>query len=315
MLNLTEEEIMKNWGVDNSDNPLVTVKTMTYNQEDFIAQTIEGVLKQKTTFPFEFLIHDDASTDNTASVVRQYAEKYPKIIKPIYEEENQYKKGTHHVKIDAAIKGKYLTLCEGDDYWIDDSKLQCQVSYMEKHPDCGATYTFAKAYIQQKGEYEKHLFGKKNQTFRKIMIFGNSVPNLTSCIRVDIYKKLEKELAPVSKNWLMGDLPKWLWITTNSKLVFIPRVTSVYRILKESAAHSQNPDKVKAFEQSAYDIREYFAKLNHKEEYLKKYQAHFDFIEGWQKRDFNMMKKSLKNLPWEDLNLKNCAKFLISCLK
>lgn len=121
-----------------SDDIVVSVICNTYNHENYIEQCIKGFLLQETNFKFEVLIHDDASTDKTAEVIRKYEKQYPDLIKPIYEEVNQY---SLHVGITANImlpkaKGKYFALCEGDDYWTDPKKLQKQVDYMESHPDC-----------------------------------------------------------------------------------------------------------------------------------------------------------------------------------
>jgi glycosyltransferase involved in cell wall biosynthesis len=92
---------------------------------------------QKTDFPFEIIIHDDASTDATADIIREYERKYPDIIRPIYQTENQYSKGQNAVLFTfKAAKGNYIALCEGDDYWIDPLKLQKQITEMEKHPEC-----------------------------------------------------------------------------------------------------------------------------------------------------------------------------------
>lgn len=137
MINRIQEDIMQNWGTSNSDQPLVSIKCMTYNHEKYIAQALEGFLMQETNFPFEILVHDDASNDKTADVIRAYEEKFPKIIKPIYETENQWSKGNraHHKQIDAMIKGKYIAVCEGDDFWTDPNKLQMQVDFLESHPD------------------------------------------------------------------------------------------------------------------------------------------------------------------------------------
>jgi len=116
---------------------LVSICCITYNHEDYIRSAIEGFLMQKTDFAFEIIIHDDASKDATADIIREYEEKYPDIIKPIYQTENQYSKGKEVTLFTLkAAKGKYIALCEGDDYWIDPLKLQKQVTEMEKHPDC-----------------------------------------------------------------------------------------------------------------------------------------------------------------------------------
>ena len=92
---------------------------------------------QITDFPFEIIIHDDASTDATADIIREYEMKYPDIIKPIYQTENQHSKGKKASTFTfRAARGKYIALCEGDDYWIDPLKLQKQIREMEKCPDC-----------------------------------------------------------------------------------------------------------------------------------------------------------------------------------
>ena len=117
--------------------PLVSVYCLAYNHEKYIRETLEGFMRQKTDFSYEVIVHDDASTDGTANIIREYAEKYPEIIKPIIQTENQYSKGLliFHSFIYPHIRGKYLAVCEGDDYWCDEYKLQKQVDWMEAHPD------------------------------------------------------------------------------------------------------------------------------------------------------------------------------------
>ena len=119
------------------DKIKVSIRCFTYNHERFIRQCLEGVVMQKTDFRFEAIVHDDASTDNTAAIIREYAEKYPDIIKPIYETENQYSKhdGSLTRIMNAHTRGKYIAMCEGDDYWTDPYKLQKQVDFLESHPD------------------------------------------------------------------------------------------------------------------------------------------------------------------------------------
>ena len=119
--------------------PKVSIICNTYNHEKYIAQALDSFLAQKTDFPIEVLVHDDASTDGTAAIVRQYAEKYPDIIKPILQTENQYQFRviTYTYQVPRA-QGKYIAFCEGDDYWTDPEKLQLQYDFMESHPDYSA---------------------------------------------------------------------------------------------------------------------------------------------------------------------------------
>lgn len=116
--------------------PLVSISCITYNQEKYISEAIEGFLMQKTVFPVEILIHDDASTDKTADIIREYEAKYPQLIKPIYQTENQFSQGNKPGKLNRIrARGTYLAMCEGDDYWTDPLKLQKQVNFLEANPE------------------------------------------------------------------------------------------------------------------------------------------------------------------------------------
>lgn len=124
---------------ESNDNPLVSIICLTYNHAPYIRECLDGFLMQKTDFPFEVIIHDDASTDGTTDIVKEYAVKYPNKIKPIIQTENQYSK--HHgfsyvIKscVDHCL-GKYIAFCEGDDYWIASYKLQKQVDFFDSNPD------------------------------------------------------------------------------------------------------------------------------------------------------------------------------------
>lgn len=130
----------------NNNTPVVSIICNTYNHEKYVADAIESFLIQKTDFPIEILIHDDASTDNTANIIKQYENKYPNIIKPVYQVENQYSKGDSIIsKIQYnRILGKYTALCEGDDYWDDPFKLQKQFDILEKHPEINLSAHAAK---------------------------------------------------------------------------------------------------------------------------------------------------------------------------
>lgn len=120
----------------NNNEIMVSVFMLSYNHENYIREAIESVLMQKTNFKFEIIIHDDASTDNSAQIIREYELKYPDIIKPIYQTENQYSKGVKIIfkYMYPLKKGKYIAVCECDDYWTDGTKLQRQVDFLENNP-------------------------------------------------------------------------------------------------------------------------------------------------------------------------------------
>ncbi|HIZ05877.1 MAG TPA: glycosyltransferase [Candidatus Phocaeicola gallistercoris] len=143
---------------------MVTIRCITYNHEPYIRQCLEGFVMQKTSFRFEAIVHDDASTDGTAAIIREYAEKYPDIIKPIYETENQYSKHDGSIRriMNAYTHGKYVAMCEGDDYWTDPYKLQKQVDFLESHPD----YVMCSHRFDQYYEDRHRLEKEKDDTFQ-----------------------------------------------------------------------------------------------------------------------------------------------------
>ena len=117
-------------------NPLVSICCQTYNHKNYISQAIDGFLMQKTNFPFEVLLRDDASTDGTSEIVKEYSEKYPNIINPLIYAENQWQKGVSPFRDNVKrATGKYIAICEGDDYWTDPLKLQKQVDFLEGHEE------------------------------------------------------------------------------------------------------------------------------------------------------------------------------------
>lgn len=130
--------------------PRVSVVVLTCNHELYIHETLEGIVTQQTNFPFEVIVHDDASSDRTPDIIKEYQKKYPHLIKPIFQTENQWFKGVNPIStyIFPHVSGEYIAFCEGDDYWTDPSKLQKQVDFMDHHPD----YTFCSHDVHMKYE-------------------------------------------------------------------------------------------------------------------------------------------------------------------
>ena len=237
--------------------PLVTIRCLVYNHEPYLRQCLEGFVMQKTNFYFEAIVHDDASTDGSAEIISEYADKYPDIIKPIFEKENLFSKkdGSLSRVMNEHTHGKYIANCEGDDYWTDPLKLQKQVDILEQNPEIGLVYTQAEAFNNNSiiGEISFEVKDAEH-----LLLYGNGIANLTTCYRRELLYAYLKEVDPGSKNWLMGDYPMWLWFMLHSKAYFLNEVTCRYRMLQNSASHSTNIHKVVAFEKSVLDIRVFF---------------------------------------------------------
>lgn len=137
---------------------LVTIFCTAFNHEKYIARTLSSFLNQKVSFEYEILIHDDASTDGTQDIIRLFADKNPQKIHAILQVENQFTKGVNFMRdiVMPYAKGKYVAVCEGDDYWLDEYKLQKQVDYMESHPEC--TLCFTNAMIENVQNGKRRVF-------------------------------------------------------------------------------------------------------------------------------------------------------------
>lgn len=245
----------------NNNIPTVSVCCITYNQEHYIAQTIEGFLIQKTNFPIEIIIHDDASTDNTKQIVSKYAEKFPALIIPIFQTENQYSKREGSILtrfVFPRAGGKYIAVCEGDDYWTDPQKLQKQVDFLENNPEYGLVYTKVRMYNQQENAYSRNTFGKPIKSFESLFL-SNSIPTATSLFRSSLLEEYYSDIFPFSTSWKMVDYPLWLSISHQSKLHLIDEITGIYRILPESASHSKKLNATLIFLNNVFDIKNFFA--------------------------------------------------------
>jgi glycosyltransferase involved in cell wall biosynthesis len=179
--------------------PLVSVLCTAYNHENYLPDAIEGFLKQRTTFPVEIIIHDDASTDSSAQIITDYATRYPSLIKPVLQRENQYSRGKRPMPLIAQIsQGKYVALCEGDDYWSADSKLQIQFDMLEARPDASACIHRADSLIEPENILRAGMFGppdvKSEYGIDDLICGENFVP--TASI--------------FAKRGILAELPLWL---------------------------------------------------------------------------------------------------------
>ena len=219
------------------DEIMVSISCLTFNHEKYVRKTLDGFLMQKTNFKFEVLVHDDASTDNTAAIIKEYEEKYPDIIKPIYQSENQYSK---RVKISwtyqyPRVKGKYIAYCEGDDYWTDEYKLQKQFDIMEKNEDCSICCHKVEC-INEKEEITKEHYPNipiekflDRRKFIEVILSSYQFQTSSYFVRANVLKQYNGVMPEFLKKLKVGDVGLLLLCSLSGSLCYIDEKMSVYR--------------------------------------------------------------------------------------
>lgn len=254
--NITKvEELFAN-GTDNCP-VMVSVKCLAYNQEKYIRQALDGFLMQKTNFKYEVIVHDDASTDSTAAIITEYAEKYPDIIKPLLEKENLFSKpdGDHiNQTILPALRGKYIALCEGDDYWTDPDKLQKQVDFMESHPDFTFCFHNAILHFENGSQPDKPFTNLETREYsEKELIDDWKAPTAAFLFPSKILNSPIYQQVLASKKLIVGDNPLMRTCMHYGRAYAFAEPMSVYRIQPTGATqHLNDLDNVlKLMEQEA----------------------------------------------------------------
>lgn len=221
------------------DRPLlVSIHCLVYNHEPFLRQCLDGFVMQQTNFRFEAVVHDDVSTDGSADIIRDYAAKYPDIIKPIFETENQYSKGygaLDHIMINACT-GKYIAMCEGDDYWTDPQKLQKQIDFLDSHSDYSMCFHNAIEHWEDNSNEDGLFSNIKDQDYTGKYIFENwIIPTASVVFRREVLT-CDYHLRLIENgHFCYGDI---LWFITAAKLGKLRGMSfcgSVYRRHKNGA--------------------------------------------------------------------------------
>ncbi len=211
---------------DTQELPLVTVRCITCNHVYFIKQCLDGIVMQQTNFRFEALIHDDASTDGTADIIREYANKYPDIIIPIIQVENQYSKrnGVITKVLNENTRGKYTALCEGDDFWTDPLKLQKQVDFLESHPEYSICFHNVDVIAEEglKTDLYNHLVERDYSIDEVLTVW--TIPTCSALIRSEVFK-----CTPRHKNFVVGDNVVFTNCARYGKLYCMNQKMAVYR--------------------------------------------------------------------------------------
>lgn len=230
MLMISEQEIKKTWKESYGLEPLVSISCTAYNHEKYIESALDSFLMQITNFPFEIVIHDDASTDHTAEIIHKYQEKYPSIINAIYETINQYSKhdGSLLRIINQNIRGKYIAFCEGDDYWVDNFKLQKQIDYLETHRDSSACVHNTKR-INLLTKKTDIMYSNEDRDLGFIDCVkggGQSFQTSSLIVRSELYLNKPKFTAAVPG---IGDYPNAIYYSMCGTIHYFHDIMSVYR--------------------------------------------------------------------------------------
>lgn len=264
----------------------VVCQCLTFNQSDYIGLTLNGFFSQRTDFPYLCLVVDDCSTDGEQDTIKDIINRNCDIKNAHHEEDEyayyiyvQHKTNTNcHIavcllkrnlfwkkeKTDIIRKLQtgcdYVAYCEGDDQWMDNMKLQKQVSYLDAHPQCGMVYT--RSYVcdeNNKIKYGYVIAHDMHNSYRELLQH-NLVATLNVCARLSVVKEYyaKKATWPESLNWKMGDYPLWLYIAHEYDVYFMEDVTSLYRISSGSMSRPKDVNKRIAYLQSIFDIQSFF---------------------------------------------------------
>lgn len=233
----SQQDILSGW--DHRSPPLASICCITYNHASYIQEAIDSFLMQETNFPFEILVHDDASTDGTTKIVLDYAQKYPEIIKPIIQTENQYTKGglINPRFVFPKTRGKYIALCEGDDYWTDNKKLQKQVAFLERNPGYVITYTNGQAF-DENGNLDVDFGASTRDLDAEELIKARSLHTLTTCFR-NVIKEIPLDLLSAR----YGDLIMWSLLGAHGKGKYLADIKPAAYRIHDGGVHSKKTRK------------------------------------------------------------------------
>lgn len=286
-----------------SNDIVVSVCCITYNHEPYIKDCLDGFLKQKTNFKFEVLIHDDASTDKTAEIIREYEEKYPDIIKPIYQTENQWSKG---VKISRAYnypraQGEFIAICEGDDYWYDEYKLQKQVDFLKQNPECIGTIAGAKIIDYSKNMSEQIYYPTEKSryiTLEEAIKHGTQYHTATYFFR----KSILEHNTFGELNLGFGDYTLVLNLALHGKVYAFHELFSVYRYATRGSWTDRNDFSVDGKINNRNKLEILYNKLNELTD--NEYKEQTDNI--LMRHDFEILRLSgkiseLKKPPYREI--------------
>ena len=243
------------------EKPVLSIVVVTYNQERYIAQTLESILGQDIPVGFEVIVGDDCSADSTAEILLSYQERYPNVLKVVKNPKNM---GVvkNYFNVISQCSGDYIMECAGDDYWLPN-KARSQLQYMRDHPDCDMSYARVKMFSEESRDYLPTTWGGPFDGIDDLIHNTGLIPPVTMCFTRAAVIAYLAEIDPLSKSWLAEDYPFYLWLAQNRTIDFIDAFTAVYRVLPESIAHSKSRLKQLRFLLSVIEMQIYFCEKYH----------------------------------------------------
>lgn len=224
------------------NSPLVSVHLLTYNHAKFIRQSIESVVAQKTTFPFEIVIGDDCSTDGTSAIVDEYAARFPSLIKVVRGEKNGGPQ-PNSIRILENCRGKYMAALEGDDYWTDPFKLQKQADFMEANPGFAICFTNTRVEFFD-GNEDSYILNKDlvKDVFELNDLIGEKEIWFMGTATLFYTMKSIFPVQPWFYKTKSGDIPMIMLAARYGKIKFLPDVTAAYRRHSAGASNTDHKD-------------------------------------------------------------------------
>lgn len=236
---------------------MLSVLVCTYNQEKYLAQALDSILMQKCNEPFEILIGDDCSTDKTGKIAEDYQSRFSEIIRVIQPEKNMGA-SQNMVRLAKEAKGDFLSICDGDDYWLREDVLQKQLDVFRANPDVGMICAKAKCYIQQDGEYGGTLGYTGAEDLTTMLRDNRDVAAPTIAFRRDLMLRcIADSKWYIDQNWFYDSIMAY-WFAYNSKIKFINEELSAYRVLSSSACHADSPEKEAEYARRYFMVKWHF---------------------------------------------------------
>lgn len=234
--------------------PKISVIMCTYNQEKYIAQAIKSVLIQQCGVSFELLIGDDYSNDNTKSVIDEYVLKYPEIIYPIFNDHN-LGASKNIIQLIQKARGEMISICDGDDFWIDNRTLQKQWDIISSDNGYGMVCAKAKKYNESEKQFSGVLGSSIAESLEEMLLTNSDVAAPTIAFKIDLLRKCIEESSWYIRNNCFYDSIIAYWFAYNSKIKFIDEELAAYRVLPESACHSQSPELQLAHQRRYFSVK------------------------------------------------------------